>query len=121
MSTRLRNSGLVVAGIIAGLVVAPTTVQAAVNYFDETKLVSGTGTVNCPSGWRLTGGGLKTLPSNSYGSSTSREYVVTGSYPYSATSWRATGKQIYGTYSSTNGWRFSTLNYNPSVVAICTR
>jgi hypothetical protein len=108
----------VVAG--AGLAVAQIPVaHSAVNYFDATKVVSGSGTVYCPFGYRVTGGG--SVPKSDYfGSTTSDEYDVTSSYPYSTTSWRVTGVHIHGSYSSTRGWAYTQSTWYPSVKAVCT-
>lgn len=79
------------AGLIAlGAVSVPTAVNASVNYFDATRTVSGTGTASCSHGWKVTGGGAETLPPDSFGSTTSYEYKLTGSYPASTTTWKAT-------------------------------
>lgn len=119
----VRNLGksvlLLTAGVAAGAVMAPSSVQAAINYFDTTKIVNGTGSVSCPYGWKLTGGGTYPLPSNYYGSSSSDEYELTGSYPASATQWKGTAHKVHGSYTSSYGWKFSTYSYNPRVYAIC--
>jgi hypothetical protein len=119
----VRNLGksllLLTAGVAVGGVMAPSSVQAAINYFDTTKIVSGTGSASCPYGWKLTGGGTYPLPRNYYGSYSSDEYELTGSYPSSTTQWKATGNKVAGSYSSSNGWRFTTYSYSPRVYAIC--
>lgn len=120
MNARIKAVLLVLAGVIAGLVLAPPAVQAATNYFDVTKTVTGTGTAYCGSGWKVTGGGVYTLPNDYYGSLSSDEYSLTGSYPNSSSSWRATGNKVHGTYSSSYGWRFTKYSYSPRVYAICT-
>lgn len=74
----------------------------------------------CPSGWKLTGGGAGPLPGNFFGSYSSTEYALTGSYP-SAFGWRATGTVTRGTYSSTSGWRYYTSPYTPRVYVVCAR
>ena len=109
-----------VVGLGAGLLMAPTSVQAAVNYFDTTKTVYGTGSASCGAGWRVTGGGVETLPGDRYGTSTSDEYSLTGSYPSSSTAWRGTATRVHGTYTSSSGWRFGTYSYSPRVYAVCT-
>ena len=106
-------------GLVGIGLAAPATVSAAVRYFRVTRLVTGSGTASCPSGWKVTGGGAAALPSNSFGSYSSDEYQLTGSYPSSTTSWRATATRVHGTYSSYSGWKFYTYSYNPSVRAIC--
>lgn len=53
-------------GLLVGLVLAPTTVRAATNYFDTTKLVSGVNHATCPTGWRLTSGGVSKVPDDSW-------------------------------------------------------
>jgi hypothetical protein len=95
-------------------VVVPVTHSAGPHYFSTTKVTSG----YCSYPWKLTGGGVAPLPSNYYGSSSSTEYALTGSYP-SGSSWRATATVTRGYYSSSSGWRFSTSSYTPRVYAIC--
>jgi hypothetical protein len=113
-------SGAVIAVAIAGgVVVAPTAAQAAINYFDTTSIKTSSGSVSCPSGTKITGGGFK-LPNNSYYSQSSTEYQITGSYP-SGNSWQATATRVTGSYSSTKGWTFNTRDYSPSVYAICVK
>jgi hypothetical protein len=106
-------------GLVGIGLAAPATVSAAVRYFSVTRVVTGSGTAYCPSGWKVTGGGALPLPSNYFNSSWSDEYQLTGSYPYSLTSWRATATRVHGYYSSSTGWHFSTYSYSPSVRAIC--
>jgi hypothetical protein len=120
MRAALKAGTLVALGMILGVLIAPQAVQAAVNYFDTTKIVTGYyGTASCPSGWKVTGGGVYPLPNDYYSSWSSDEYKLTGSYPYSQ-SWKATARQTHGTYSSISGWKFSTSNYTPRVYAVCT-
>jgi len=119
MRRRILPISTLLVGVAAGLALAPTAVQAAVNYFDTTRIVTGTGTVYCPSGSKVTGGGTYPLPNDYHGSTSSSEYSVTGSYPSSTTAWKATGKKVQGTYSSTNGWHYYTFLHSPKVYAIC--
>jgi hypothetical protein len=121
---RVVKAGTFVAvGMILGMLFAPQAVQAAVNYFDTTRVVTAYGYVACPSGWKVTGGGVYSLPSDSSGSTlgspSSTEYKLTGSYPYGQ-GWKATARKTNGYYSSYSGWRFYTYNYSPRVYAICT-
>jgi hypothetical protein len=119
MRGALKAGMLVVLGMLLGMLLAPQAVHAAVNYFDTTKVVSGySGTASCPYGWKLTGGGVYPLPNDYYGSYSTDEYKLTGSYPYGQ-AWKGIGRKTHGTYSSTSGWRFSTSNYYPRVYAIC--
>src|SRR3954447_6687460 len=121
MRTHLKALLMLVVGVVAGVLIAPVSVQAAINYFDVTKTVSGTGTASCGYGWKVTGGGVSTLPSDYYGSLSSDEYAVTGSWPSSASAWKATGTRVHGSYSSSSGWRFTKYSYSPRVYAICTQ
>lgn len=122
--TTFPKSKLALAGITlvaAGVLAAQSGVaQSAVNYFDVTRTVTGTGTANCPGGFKVTGGGFKTVPNPIYGSTSSTEYYVTGSYASSQTGWTTTGKKIDGRYSSSKGWTFTSWNWSPSTTAICT-
>ena len=116
---RLKLAIVAAAAAGVGMLASPPAVQAAVNYFDTTRIVTGTGTAYCPSGTRVTGGGTYPLPADYFGSSSSTEYAVTGSYPASTTSWKATGTRVTGSYSSSYGWRFTKWSYSPRVYAVC--
>lgn len=105
-------------GLAAGLLVAPATVQAAINYFDVTRVVHGTGTATCPANWKATGGGA-IAPADTFSSLTSHEYVLKSSVPYGTTGWKATGTRTNGTFSSSSGWRFSTTSFQPTVYVVC--
>ena len=94
-------------------VIVPVTRGGGPHHFSSTRVTSG----SCPAG-TLTGGGVGPLPGNYYGSYSSTEYALTGSYP-SGSSWRATATVTRGTYSSTSGWRYSTSSYSPRVYSIC--
>ncbi|MGO4599991.1 hypothetical protein [Terrabacter sp. 2RAF25] len=118
MRQRAKYASFTGLGIAVGILVSPPAVQAAVNYFDTTRTVSGSGAVSCPYGWRVTGGGVASLPSDYFGSYSSREYTLTGSMPY-GNGWKATAKQTNGSYSTYSGWRFSTSGYFPQVFAVC--
>lgn len=118
MRKRATYAGFTALGIAVGVLVSPPAVQAAVNYFDTTKTVSGTGTVSCPFGTRMTGGGVASLPDDYYGSYSSREYMLTGSMP-NANGWKATAKQVSGSFSSSRGWTFRTSSYSARVYAVC--
>lgn len=119
MKQLLLKTALVTAGIVAGLALSPTTVQAAVNYFNTTKIVSGYGSATCPDGWKLTGGGVESIRPDYFGSSSSTEYELTGSWPYGTRTWKATGTKVVGSYSNASGWSFNTSGYAPRVHAVC--
>jgi hypothetical protein len=59
------------------------------------------------------------LPANYFGSYSSDEYQLTGSYPSGLNSWRVSATRVHGTYSSSSGWGFSTNSYSPRVQAVC--
>ena len=115
--------GLAVGGgvAVAATMLLPSAAQSAVNYFDETKVVSASNSssATCPAGWKVTGGGFR-LPSDSFGGGSSREYKVTSSAP-SGNSWKVTATVINGSYSSTKGWSYYTSSASPSTYAVCTR
>jgi len=120
MKTKLALASITIAAA-AVLASQSTVAQSAIDYFDTTVTVTGLGTARCPSGAKVVGGGFKTIPSNYYGSSSSDEYAITGSYAASSTSWTVTGNKVHGTYSSSNGWRFSNVYWAPTAVAVCTK
>jgi hypothetical protein len=95
-------------------VIVPATRGAGPHYFSTTRVTSG----YCPYPWKLTGGGVASLPRDYFGSYSSTEYQLTGSFP-SGSGWRATATVTHGYYSSSSGWRFSTSSYSPQVYAIC--
>jgi hypothetical protein len=55
---------VVLVGIAAIATLLPVTADAASHYFSQTKIVTalatGTGEADCPHGWHVTGGGVKT-------------------------------------------------------------
>jgi hypothetical protein len=112
--------GIALALTVVAMLAWSPAAQAVVNYFDVTKTVySSTGRVSCPSGWKVTGGGVATVPRPTYGSTYAYEYDLTGSYPY-GNGWLATATKTTSRYSSSNGWTYSTTSYSPKVYAICT-
>ncbi len=119
----LTRLGLVGVGLGIGLMLAPATVDAAVNYFDTTQTVTTTPNrtlAACPAGTRVTGGGAGPLPSSSYDSRSSSEYQLTGSFP-AGNGWQATATVVRGSYSSSSGWSYRSSYYNPKVFAICAK
>src|SRR4051794_41938969 len=98
MRTHLKALLLLVVGVVVGVLIAPASVQAAINYFDVTKTVSGTGTASCGYGWKVTGGGVSTLPSDYYGSFSSDGEARTGPPPPTAPTPKAAGKQVPGSH-----------------------
>ena len=118
----VKSAVLVGVGLAIGIALVPQAAEAAVNYFDQTKIVTGTGMASCPSGYKVTGGGFKAVPKNSYGSTSSNEYEVTSSYPASSTKWIVTVTKISGKYNSGSGmWTYLTSSYNAPVYAVCTK
>ncbi|MGZ4598408.1 MAG: hypothetical protein ACXVYY_06100 [Oryzihumus sp.] len=109
--------GTVVVLLGVGLL-SPSAVNAAVRYFSTTTTHYGTGWATCPYGTKVTGGGVGQISSNYYGSSSSDEYALTGSFP-SGNGWRATATHVHGTWYSSSGWRFSSYSYSPPVYVIC--
>ncbi|MGY1703584.1 hypothetical protein ACI79C_03350 [Geodermatophilus sp. SYSU D00697] len=118
-STRWISGAVIATALAGGIVAAPAAAEAAVNYFDVTATVTGNGSATCPSGAKVTGGGFK-VPTDYFGTLSSREYKVTSSYP-SGSSWRATATVVYGNYFSNSGWQFRSSSYTPSVYAICVK
>jgi hypothetical protein len=108
---------VVVGASIIGIaiVLAPVAVNAAIT---GTVVKTGTGSVTCSSGYRVSGGGFS-IPANSYSNNFSTEYVILSSKASSTTSWSATGLVIRGSYSTSSGWRYSKSNYSPAVSAVC--
>ena len=103
--------------VIAALVAPASTQSAPAAFFSTTRTFSGS---SCPYGWKLTGGRGAQLPGNSYYSSSSTEYALTGSYP-TYNGWRATATVTRGTYSDYSGWRYSTSSYSPRVYVVCAK
>ena len=123
---RIKRVGIVAAvvGTAGVLALAPPAVQAAVNYFNEKQIVTGNlGFSACPTGWKLTGGGVAQLPADEFTSSgsldTTTEYRLTGSYPQGNT-WKATARYTYGSTFS-GDWSYSSYTYIPQVYAVCVR
>lgn len=105
-----------VAAVSTALIAPVGSHSAGPTFFSTTAIFSN----SCPYGWKLTGGGVGSLPRNSYSSSSSTEYALTGSYP-SASGWNATATVTRGYYSTSSGWRFSTSSYPPRVYTICAK
>ena len=117
---KLSKTTILLIGMVIGMLASPVTAQAAIKYFSTTVTVSGSGSVSCPSGSKLTGGGVEQLPTNRFSSLSSYEYSLTGSFP-SYNGWKATAVLTQGTFFSNSGWSFSTRSYNPRVYAICAK
>lgn len=115
----LKRLGLVGVGLGIGLMLAPATVDAAVNYFDTTITVKGTSVANCPAGTRLTGGGARLTELGYLDYKDSVEFELTSSYP-SGNSWRGTALKKTGRLTNT-GWSYGSHLANPEVHAICTK
>jgi hypothetical protein len=81
---------------------------------------SGYGTVYCPAGYRVSGGGYD-MPSNSYGSTYSTEYTIKSSKPVSGQGWQARATKVSGSYSSYSGWRYYTSTQSINTYAVCMR
>lgn len=107
-----------VGGLVVGLVASPAISYAA-TYFSTTTIATGSGTVSCPYGSRVTGGGADMPRDTAYSYSTT-DYKLVTSHPTS-NGWSATGSRITGSFSSTSGWRFSTYSHTPRVYAVCAR
>lgn len=116
---RTPSNKLIVPALILGtaMVIAPTAVQAAIA---GTTTVSGYGSVSCPYGYRVSGGGFS-ISANYYSSYSSDEYSVLSSRPSGTTGWTATGSKVHGYYSSSSGWRYSNGYYTPNVYAVCVK
>jgi hypothetical protein len=100
--------------------------QAAIDYFDETKVVTSYGVTSatCPSGWKVVGGGFERRGDYVSPSSTGTSYYYKprSSGP-SAQSWRVTVTKITESYSSYyHEWRTSYSTTSPAkVYATCVR
>ena len=102
-----------------GLIISPAAVNAAVTYFSVQTKVSGTNSVNCPTGYKVTGGGVSELPSNSNTGGTKTEYLLRGSWP-TTNGWAASARKLVITQSGIN---VSVADYaqNVNVWAICVK
>lgn len=114
-----RHLTIVFLSVLALFALVPTA-QAAVNYFDATKNVTGTGTVSCGSGWKVTGGGYSGVPLPSSSGNYVYEYFVTGSSPYS-NGWKASVTKQTTHYWSDGSVTTSKTSYSPKVYAVCTQ
>ncbi|GAA3396625.1 hypothetical protein [Cryptosporangium minutisporangium] len=115
-----RLSKAVVAGLsifTIGALISPTAVEAATKYFSTTKTVTARGSVNCPAGYKVTGGGYS-IPSDRYTDTLVDQYVVTASYP-SASGWRVTATRTRTTLDEKEGIVSTTTPYSATVYAMC--
>lgn len=105
--------------LAVGLIISPAAVNAAVTYFSVQTKVSGTNAVNCPAGYKVTGGGVSELPMNSNSGATKTEYLLRGSWP-TANGWAASARRLVITQS---GLSVNVADYaqNVSVWAICVK
>jgi len=108
---------MIVLAFILGASTSPVISWAGTTFFSTTQTVSGRGSTTCPYGFKLSGGGVDSLPSDSFGSYSSQEYKLTGSFP-SSNGWRATAEITRGSYTSNFGWKFSSSGYSPTVYAV---
>lgn len=120
---------LVALALVSAVVLAPTGVQAAVNYFDQTQIVTAAAsypyvsgdpanpntdypkvaTVSCPRGWKVTGGGY-VLPDDT----NNTVYWVQSSYPVNSRTWGVVG-HIYNDF-----WTGPRVFY-PQRYAVCVK
>jgi hypothetical protein len=98
----------------------PATQSAGPQFFSTTIARSGFGFAGCAPGSKVTGGGVATLPRDNFGTSSSTEYALTGSFP-AGSGWSATATVTRGSYSSVSGWRFTTTAYTPRVFVVCAK
>jgi hypothetical protein len=121
---RTPSSFIIAGGIIVAAAVAPASAAAAVNYFDQTRVVTAYNTqyATCPAGWKVVGGGFE-LPRDFISSSatgTSYSYKSNVSRPTSQ-SWQASATKVTQTWQSIQGtWRTSYVTVAPAkVFATC--
>lgn len=105
--------------LAVGLIISPAAVNAAVTYFSLQTKVYGTNAVNCPTGYKVTGGGVSELPMNSNSGSTKTEYLLRGSWP-TTNGWAASARKLVITQS---GLSVNVADYaqNVTVWAICVK
>lgn len=106
--------------VVVALVMAPTGVQAAVNYFDQTQIVTAAASeptsclsgctyyvdVKCPTGWKVTGGGV-VIPTDT----STTYYTLQQSRPLDLRTWRVEVRKNDG----------SPWPYYPQRYAVCVR
>jgi hypothetical protein len=119
----VRPAALIAGSILAAAVIAPTAAEAAVNYFDTTKVVYGTlGSANCPTGWKAVGGGYEGVRDKYATSPTGSDTVYEVDYSKPnvssgiATGWRAAGTKTTISYSTGN---VTTTTYYPKTFVVC--
>jgi hypothetical protein len=100
-----------------GALLTPTAVEAATKYFSTTKTVTGRSSVNCPAGFKVTGGGY-TIPQDLITDTLVEEYGVTSSAP-TATGWRVVAHKTRTTLTDANEVVSSVAPYSATVYAIC--
>ncbi|MBM2620834.1 hypothetical protein JIG36_35575 [Actinoplanes sp. LDG1-06] len=120
VAKKAASAGVLVGAGAAIALLLPSVAPAATTYFSKTTKATGSGSVSCPVGSKVTGGGVNKLPSNSYGSSSSTEYILVASYP-NGEGWKGEGRVVRGSRSSSGDWRYTSGIFMPPVFAICIR
>ena len=114
---KTRNALIIAAGIAVGLALMPVGYVYAANSFSTTKIVTGTNSATCPTGYKVVGGGAKGLPNDVQNSSGAFVYTLKASYP-SGSSWYATGAKVKITQSGLS-FAMTPSRQNVNVYAVC--
>jgi hypothetical protein len=114
---KLKSITIAAIALSVGLIISPAAVNAAVTYFSLQTKVSAANAVNCPTGYKVSGGGVSELPSNSNSGGTKTEYLLRGSWP-TTNGWAASARRLVITQS---GLSVNVADYaqNVTVWAIC--
>ena len=91
---KTRNALIIAGGLAVGLALMPVGYVSAVNYFSTTRVVTGTNTATCPTGYKVVGGGAKGLPADSQSGEHTYIYALKASAPSGTTGWTAAGRKI---------------------------
>ena len=115
---KTRNALIIAGGLAIGLALAPVGYVSAVNYFSTTKVVTGTNSATCPSGYKVVGGGASGLHANASSGSSWDIYTLNGSYP-SGSSWKATARKVRITKSGLSDVSMTTTSASVTTYAVC--
>ena len=114
---KTRNALIISAGIAVGLALMPVGYVYAANSFSTTKIVTGTNSATCPTGYRVVGGGANGLPADAAGNPATI-YALRSSVPSGTNKWVASGRKIRVGQSGLSFSMTSTVQ-NVTVYAVC--
>jgi hypothetical protein len=115
---KTRNALIIAAGIAVGLALMPVGYVYAANSFSTTKIVTGTNSATCPTGYRVVGGGASGMPSNTSSSSGWNLYTLNGSYA-SGSKWIVNARKVHIQKEGLTSLSMTTTTQSVTAYAVC--